>query len=194
MDSLVLPADFTPLALGDALKGFRDDTWHAQAMWQALHHAQAALQYDEVPVGAVVFDAQGVLIGAGCNRSISTCDPTAHAEINALRQAAQTTGNYRLPQATLVVTLEPCLMCVGAVLHARLARLVYGARDAKTGVCDSVLQIPEHSGLNHQTVVTGGVLESVCAAQLRAFFRDRRMHHKQQRVQPGKQEPQHVSA
>jgi len=154
-------------------------------MWQALHQAQAAQALDEVPVGAVVLDEGGALIGAGCNRSISASDPTAHAEIVALRQAARHVGNYRLPQATLVVTLEPCLMCVGAILHARLARLVYGARDPKTGVCDSVLQIPAHSALNHQTAVTGGVLAVECSAQLRSFFRGKRAQRKQQ-------EPQHA--
>jgi len=159
-------------------------------MWQALHQAQAAQALGEVPVGAVVFDAHGALIGAGCNRSITTNDPTAHAEVNALRQAAQVTGNYRLPQATLVVTLEPCAMCVGAALHARLARLVYGARDPKTGACESVLQIPQHDSLNHQTEVRGGVLESVCAAQLRAFFRARRQQQKAQKTQ---QEPAHAA-
>jgi len=166
-----------------------DYTPDEQAMWQALHQAQNARALDEVPVGAVVLDAQGVLIGAGCNRSISANDPTAHAEIVALREAAQRVGNYRLPQATMVVTLEPCLMCVGAILHARLARLVYGAHDPKTGVCDSVLQIPAHSGLNHQTAVTGGVLAAECSKQLRTFFRGRRAQHKQAR-----QEPQHALA
>jgi len=191
---LRLPAHFTPLQLGQPLPA--DDTPDEQAMWQALHHAQTAWRLGEVPVGAVVLDAHGVLIGAGCNRCISTHDPTAHAEIIALREAAQTVGNYRLPQATLVVTLEPCAMCVGAALHARLARLVYGARDPKTGACDSVLQIPQHGGLNHQTVVSGGVLEAVCAAQLRAFFRQRRAQQKrgQPSQHPQAQERPHASA
>ena len=145
-----------------------------QGMWQALLQAQRAAELGEVPVGAVLADEHGVLLGVGFNRTICDHDPTAHAEIVALREAARRVGNYRLPGATLYVTLEPCVMCIGAMLHARLARIVYGAADPKTGACDSVLQVPAHAGLNHQTVVQGGVLGEVCGEHLREFFRLRR--------------------
>lgn len=165
------PALLSPgQALPDDDASVRDE----QGMWQALLQAERARELGEVPVGAVVVDERGVLLGVGCNRTISNHDPTAHAEIVALRQAAHHAGNYRLPGATLYVTLEPCVMCVGAMLHARLARIVYGAADPKTGACDSVLHIPAHPGLNHQTVVQGGVLAQLCGERLRSFFRERR--------------------
>ncbi|MCC2595461.1 tRNA adenosine(34) deaminase TadA [Pusillimonas sp. MFBS29] len=142
--------------------------------------AQAGLAYaaGEVPVGAVVLDAEGELIGSGFNRTITDSDPTAHAEIVALRVAAAHMGNYRLPGARLYVTLEPCIMCIGAMLHARLDRIVYGAADPKTGACGSVLAAHEISRLNHQTTVQGGVLEDECAELLRRFFRERRAQAK----------------
>lgn len=149
-----------------------------QAMHQALWQAEQARALGEVPVGAIVLDEQGLVLGVGYNRTICDHDPTAHAEIVALRQAAHRVGNYRLPGATLYVTLEPCTMCVGAMLHARLARIVYGATDPKTGACDSVLQIPAHATLNHQTQVEGGVLADLCAERLRAFFQLRRQQAK----------------
>lgn len=140
----------------------------------ALRQAEQAGQLGEVPVGAVIVDMQGQVIGEGCNRTITDRDPTAHAEIVALRQAARHIGNYRLPGCLLYVTLEPCAMCIGAMLHARLRRVVYGARDPKTGCCGSVLDIAAQVGLNHQTQVEGGVLEQECGDVLRAFFRERR--------------------
>lgn len=139
----------------------------------ALAQAQAAARAGEVPVGAVVVRA-GQVIATGRNSPISTHDPTAHAEIVALRAAAQQLGNYRLEDCTLYVTLEPCAMCSGAMLHARLPRVVFGATDAKTGVAGSVLNLFDHPQLNHHTQVQGGVLASECAQLLGDFFRQRR--------------------
>lgn len=144
-------------------------------MRAALAMAQASAAAGEVPVGAVVIDSQGVVVGRGYNRCIADHDPTGHAEIVALRDAANRLGNYRLPGLTLYVTLEPCVMCMGAMLHARLARVVYGANDPKTGACGSVLDVPAVAPINHQTIVTGGVLAEECAALLRDFFRDKRL-------------------
>lgn len=145
-----------------------------RAMRMALEQAAHAQDLGEVPVGAVVLDEHGEIIAAGFNRTISSHDPTGHAEIVALRQAAQVLGNYRLPQASLFVTLEPCAMCVGAILHARLARVVYGAADPKTGACHSVLNVPAIAQLNHQTQFESGLLAQECGDLLRRFFRERR--------------------
>lgn len=144
------------------------------AMQAALQQAELAYQVGEVPVGAVVLDAEGRIIGQGFNRTITDHDPTAHAEIVALRQAAAALGNYRLPGASLFVTLEPCAMCVGAMLHARIRRVVYAATDPKTGACGSVLCVHAYPQLNHQTSVTGGLLAAECGDLLRQFFRERR--------------------
>lgn len=144
----------------------------------ALEQAQAAAQAGEVPVGAVVVRA-GQLIATGRNSPINAHDPTAHAEIVALRAAAQQLGNYRLEDCTLYVTLEPCAMCSGAMLHARLPRVVFGAADAKTGVAGSVLNLFAQTQLNHHTQVQGGVLASDCAQLLGDFFKQRR---RQQRM------------
>ncbi|SAI54817.1 zinc-binding hydrolase [Bordetella ansorpii] len=140
----------------------------------ALEQAMLAAGAGEVPVGAVVVDAAGNVVGAGYNRTITDSDPTAHAEIVALRQAAQRQGNYRLPGFSLYVTLEPCVMCVGAMLHARLTRIVYGAPDPKTGACGSVLDVGAVAQLNHQTHIHGNVLADPCGSILRGFFRERR--------------------
>lgn len=145
-----------------------------QAMRMALVQARLAADMGEVPVGAVVLDEQGSLVAVGHNRVIMDHDPTAHAEIVALRAAARIVGNYRLPGARLYVTLEPCAMCMGAMLHARLAEIVFGATDPKTGACGSVLDIHAHPRLNHQTTVRAGVLADECSDLLRAFFRSRR--------------------
>lgn len=142
-------------------------------MRQALDQAAQAALVGEVPVGAVVVK-DGKVIASGRNAPIGGHDPTAHAEIVALRAAAQVLGNYRLPGCELYVTLEPCAMCVGAMLHARLARVVFGALDPKTGAAGSVLNLFEHKQLNHQTQVEGGVLAVECAAALQEFFRARR--------------------
>jgi tRNA(adenine34) deaminase len=140
----------------------------------ALGQAEAAREIGEVPVGAVVVDAAGHVLGAGFNRTIVDHDPTAHAEIVALRDAARRLSNYRLPGLSLYVTLEPCVMCMGAMLHARLARVCYGATDPKTGACGSVLNVGAVTSLNHHTSFHGGVLAEPCGDLLRRFFRERR--------------------
>jgi tRNA(adenine34) deaminase len=142
-------------------------------MQHALALARRAEALGEVPVGAVVV-RDGVVLGEGWNRPITDHDPTAHAEIVALRAAAQAAGNYRLPGSTLYVTLEPCLMCTGAMVHARVERLVFGAYDAKRGAAGSQFDAFTAPGLNHRVEVTGGVLAEECAALLQAFFRQRR--------------------
>ena len=142
-------------------------------MQLALAQAQHAWDLGEVPVGAVVVK-DGVVIAVGYNQPIGRHDPTAHAEIQALRAAADKLGNYRLPGCELYVTLEPCVMCSGAMLHARLARVVFGASDPKTGACGSVLNLFDQPALNHQTAIEGGVLADECGAFLRQFFVERR--------------------
>lgn len=142
-------------------------------MEQALIEAGRAEALGEVPVGAIVV-AQGEIVGRGFNAPISRHDPSAHAEMMALRDAATRLGNYRLPACELYVTLEPCLMCAGAIMHARIARVVYGARDPKTGVCGSVLDAFAETRLNHHATVQGGVLAEVCGSRLSAFFAARR--------------------
>lgn len=142
-------------------------------MREALALAQQAQSAGEVPVGAVVV-RHGAIIGRGYNQPISAQDPSAHAEIVALRAAAGLSGNYRLTDCDLFVTLEPCAMCAGAILHARLARLVYGAPDPKIGACGGVVDLFAESRLNHQTVVVGGVLAEESSGMLRAFFAERR--------------------
>ena len=142
-------------------------------MQQALALAREAAAAGEVPVGAVVVK-DGLVIGRGYNRPISSADPTAHAEIVALREAAAAQGNYRLPGCELFVTLEPCAMCVGAMVHARLARIVYGAADPKTGACGSIVDLPSIAHWNHHGVFSGGVLADECAALLKGFFAGRR--------------------
>jgi len=142
-------------------------------MQRALELARWAEVDGEVPVGAVlVLDDK--VIGEGYNRPISAHDPTAHAEIRALREAATRAGNYRLPGTTLYVTLEPCAMCAGAIIHARVQRVVFGARDPKGGAAGSVFNILDGERLNHRVVVEAGVLASECAALLENFFRSRR--------------------
>jgi tRNA(adenine34) deaminase len=142
-------------------------------MRYALDLAQQAAEQDEVPVGAVVVEDDTV-IGEGWNRPISTTDPTAHAEVIALRDAAVRSDNYRLTGATLYVTLEPCLMCAGAMIHARIGRLVFGASDPKRGAVASTAHAFETQGLNHRIEVTGSVLAEESAALLQGFFRARR--------------------
>ena len=142
-------------------------------MRMALDAAAEAQRVGEVPVGAVLVK-DGELIAIGHNRPITLHDPTAHAEIAALRAAAQKLGNYRLPGCTLYVTLEPCVMCAGAMMHARLARVVFGANDPKTGACGSVVNLFAESRLNHHTEVHGGVLADECGTILSAFFAERR--------------------
>ena len=143
-------------------------------MPHALTLARRAADEGEVPVGAVLV-RDGEVIGEGWNRPIATYDPSAHAEIQALRDAGQRLGNYRLPGTTLYVTLEPCVMCAGAIVHARVERVVYGAPDPKGGACGSVFDLlPSDARFNHRTACTGGVLAEACGETLRAFFRARR--------------------
>ena len=142
-------------------------------MREALTLAQQAWAEGEVPVGAVVVK-DGEIIGRGYNRPISGHDPTAHAEIQALRAAAQHLGNYRLPGCSLYVTIEPCTMCTGAIMHARIARVVYGARDAKTGAHGSVVDLFAEPRLNFHTEVMSGVLAPECGKLLSDFFAERR--------------------
>jgi tRNA(adenine34) deaminase len=153
-----------------------------RAMRQALDQAQNAWLVGEVPVGAVILrdDADGLpqVIATGYNRPITTTDPTAHAELVALRHAAQLLDNYRLPDCTLVVTLEPCAMCAMALMHARFKRIVFGARDPKTGAAGSVVDLFALPQLNHHTIVAGGCMEAECGAMLREFFAERRAAHK----------------
>lgn len=142
-------------------------------MQMALTLAAEAADAGEVPVGALVVK-DGEIIGRGYNAPISCHDPSAHAEIRAMRDAAQNIGNYRLVGCTLYVTLEPCAMCTGAIQHARIARLVYGASDPKTGACGSVVDLMAESRLNHHAEVEGGVMAPECGAVLSAFFAARR--------------------
>lgn len=142
-------------------------------MRRALGLAARAADDGEVPVGAVVV-VDGQVVGEGWNQPISTSDPTAHAEVVAMRAAAQHLRNYRLSGATLVVTVEPCLMCVGAMVHARIGTVVYGAQEPRAGALGSSIAAHEAPGLNHRLSVVGGVLDGECRALMQAFFRDRR--------------------
>lgn len=142
-------------------------------MREALALAQQAEALGEVPVGAVVVK-DGMIIGRGYNQPVSTHDPTAHAEIVAMRDAAATIGNYRLVGCELYVTLEPCVMCAGAIMHARVGRVVYGADDPKTGACGSVVDLFAETRLNHHATIVSGVLAEECSAKLSAFFGLRR--------------------
>lgn len=150
-----------------------DEAWmrHAQKL------AQKAEALGEVPVGAVVVK-QNEIVGEGFNCPITQCDPTAHAEIVALRNAAHRLGNYRLVDCTLYVTLEPCTMCVGALIHSRITRLVYGAKEPKAGVVESQANLHEALYVNHKMLVSGGVCAEACGSQLRDFFKARRVIHK----------------
>ena len=142
-------------------------------MAAALEDARRALAADEVPIGAVVV-LDGAIVGRGFNQPISAGDPTAHAEIVAIRDAARRAGNYRLTRATLCVTIEPCLMCVGALVHARIGTLVYGAAEPRTGAVASTVRGGELPGHNHRFEVIAGVCEAECRELMQAFFRDRR--------------------
>ena len=147
-------------------------------MREALSMARSAECLGEVPVGAIVV-REGVMVGGGFNSPIGESDPTAHAEIAALRDAARNLENYRLPGCELFVTLEPCAMCAGAILHSRIARVVYGARDPKTGVHGSVVDLFAVERLNHHTRVEGGVLAEECSQLLSSFFASRRTRKEQ---------------
>ena len=150
-------------------------------MRHALSLADRASAIGEVPVGAVVV-ADGKMIGEGWNQSILRHDPSAHAEMMAIRQAAQMIENYRLVGATLYVTLEPCPMCAGLLVHSRIERIVFGASDYKTGAAGSIMNLLQHSQLNHQVEVVSGVLEQECADKLSQFFAQRRKVHKERKA------------
>jgi len=155
-----MPTDFLP----------RDQ----DLMQQAIAEARAAEAAGEVPVGAVIVSPAGEVIARGSNRVLSDSDPTAHAEIVALRSAGAALGNYRLLGCTLYCTLEPCSMCAGAILHARVARLVYAAADPKAGACGSVISVMNHPSLNHRVEIVQGVLAEDCGKMLTDFFRAKR--------------------
>ncbi len=148
---------------------------HSDELWmeEALREAQRALTLGEVPVGAIIV-RDGNIVGRGCNRPLSANDPTAHAEILALREAGQAIGNYRLLDCDMYVTVEPCAMCAGAITHARIRRLIYGAEDPKAGAVHSMLQLLNHPKLNHKVEVSSGVLAARCMDLLQTFFRERR--------------------
>jgi tRNA(adenine34) deaminase len=152
-------------------------TQDEQFMREALSLAQQAAELGEVPVGAIVVK-DGVIVGRGSNAPIGSHDPSAHAEILALRDAAKNIGNYRLVDCSLYVTLEPCAMCAGAIQHARIGQLVFGAKDPKTGACGSVVNLMAEDKLNHHTDVTAGVLENECGQLLSDFFKQRRLSKK----------------
>lgn len=147
---------------------------HEHYMGLALQEAERAYRQSEVPVGAVVVACQGEVLGRGCNTPVSLVDPTAHAEILALREAARKLFNYRLVDTTLYVTLEPCPMCLGAILHARVRRLVFGAPDPKGGAAGGVVDLTRVNGFNHYVEVVRGIREEECAGMLRRFFQERR--------------------
>ncbi|WP_086956060.1 tRNA adenosine(34) deaminase TadA [Xenorhabdus innexi] len=153
---------------------YSDEYWMRQAMDLALQ-AQAK---GEIPVGALLV-SDNKIIAEGYNHPITDHDPTAHAEIIALRRGGSQLQNYRLLDTTLYVTLEPCVMCAGAMIHSRIQRLVYGASDMKTGAAGSLVDILRHPGMNHRIEITGGVLEQECSAMLSAFFKQRREQHKE---------------
>ena len=146
-------------------------------MQYALAEARAAASAGEVPVGAAIY-FEGRLLATGQNRVLRDSDPTAHAEVVALRRAGRLLGNYRLPGCTLFATLEPCAMCAGAMIHARIERLVFGAFDSKAGAAGSVLSVLNHPQLNHSFPVEAGVLAEECAAVLQQFFRERRLRER----------------
>jgi len=169
--------DLKPKAGSNVLQadGFHSDDLQADELWmeEALRCAQRAFEAGEVPIGAVVV-RDGQIVGRGWNRNITVSDPTAHAEVIALREAGAAVGNHRLEGCELFVTIEPCTMCAGAMVHARIQRLVYGADDPKAGAVHSVLQVLHHPQLNHRVEVRSGVLAGRSAEVLQTFFRNRR--------------------
>ncbi len=151
-----------------------ETSFHIERMQTALEEAKKAFSIGEVPVGAVLVDADGRMLTQDGNRTISTSDPTAHAEIRVLRQAARLLGNYRLLNTTLYVTIEPCIMCMGALIHARVHTIVYGAPDPRWGACGSLYDFSVDARFNHHPVVLGGILEEPCRRLMQEFFRERR--------------------
>jgi tRNA(adenine34) deaminase len=179
LERTFVPLQWSFATQGDAVTPDHDglfmDELSMDELWmeEALHAAQRALEAGEVPVGAVVVYG-GEIIGRGWNRNIAGCDPTAHAEIIALREAGAATGNHRLAECALFATIEPCPMCAGALVHARIKRLVYGADDPKAGAVQSVMRVLNHPQLNHKVEVRSGVLAGRCAELLQTFFKSRR--------------------
>jgi tRNA(adenine34) deaminase len=161
------------LSHADISSGTNEKNTDELFMEEALRAAQRALEAGEVPVGAIVV-CDGKIVGRGANRNLTDSDPTAHAEIIALREAGATLGNHRLEGCELFATIEPCAMCAGALVHARVKRLVYGADDPKAGAVRSVMQVLNHPSLNHRVEVRSGVLAGRCADVLQGFFRGRR--------------------
>jgi len=153
-------------------------------MQRALQQARRAAALGEVPVGAVLVDAEGRLLAEGHNQPITAVDPTAHAEIRVLREAALAVDNYRLVGTTLFVTLEPCAMCLGALVHARVRRVVYGAREHKTGAIESAGRLFEHMRFNHVIEIEGGLLADEAAELMSRFFAERRAQKKSRRINP----------
>ena len=147
-----------------------DEEW----MQHAFQLAKKSKEHDEVPVGAIVV-YEDEIIGKGWNQPISSHDPTAHAEMMALKNAGEKIGNYRLPKSTMYVTLEPCVMCAGAIVHARIARLVYAVDDEKTGACGSVFNVVQTDKLNHRVRIEKGVLEKECQMLIQDFFKEKRL-------------------
>ena len=155
------------------MAGYPTAPAHEHWMRLALHQAERAVECGEVPVGAVVVH-EGRVVGAGFNQPIGAADPTAHAEVLALRQAARELGNYRMTGSTLYVTVEPCLMCAGAMVHARVDTLVYGTTEPKAGAVRSVMRALDHLALNHRVQVVGGVLDNECRGVMQEFFKGKR--------------------
>ena len=147
-----------------------DENW----MWRAIHVARDAVKIGEVPVGAIIVDGENRILAAASNRTITNIDPTSHAEILALRTAALRVGNYRLTDATVYTTIEPCVMCAGALVNARIRRLVFGAHDERFGAVETHFQLCTSPELNHQIEITSGVLAKECATLMQDFFRSRR--------------------
>jgi len=154
------------------LRGFA--LTHNQFMWQAVIEAEQAAREDEVPVGAILVSQNGTVLAKTHNQTITRCDPTAHAEILAIRSAAEALGNFRLLNTTLYVTIEPCIMCMGALLHARVSKIIYGAKDPKWGAAGSCYDFSGDPQLNHVIDVEGGVLEKECRALIQTFFKAKR--------------------
>jgi tRNA(adenine34) deaminase len=155
---------------------------HENFMRQAISEAQRAARHGEVPVGAVLVSEQGTVVAKAHNQTIALSDPTAHAEILALRLAGKTLRNYRLLNTILYVTIEPCIMCMGALLHARVARIVYGAKDPKWGAAGSLCDLSADPRLNHRIHVQGGILEKECRELIQAFFEHKRMADRSERA------------
>ena len=147
-----------------------DEKW----MWRAIHVARDAAKLGEVPVGSIIIDSEGRILATASNRTITNIDPTAHAEILALRTAALRIGNYRLVGATVYSTVEPCVMCAGALVNARIERLVFGARDERFGAVESKFRICDSPELNHKVEITSGILADECRALMQEFFREKR--------------------